>query len=74
MSGSPYVSESAGLKRPRAVGADENLINTEYSLASNWFINGHRNKITVDLSWLDAEEDDETASELLFRLQWDLSI
>lgn len=52
----------------------EDLENIEITLASNWFVNGHRNKITVDLSYLNSEDNDDKESDYLFRVQWDLSI
>jgi phosphate-selective porin OprO/OprP len=47
---------------------------TEVSFASNWFFNGHRNKLTAELAWLQSEEADQAASSWRFRLQWDLSL
>lgn len=48
--------------------------NKEFSLASNWFFNGHRNKLTVDVSRLEIEDVDGSASDWRVRLQWDLSL
>ncbi|WP_193212666.1 porin [Luteolibacter marinus] len=46
----------------------------EWTLGANWYFQGHRNKISADLSLLDFD-DPATGeeSELRFRLQWDLS-
>ena len=54
------------------------LENTEFSLASNWFFNGHRNKLTAEASYLrtastDFAENPEVDGWRL-RLQWDISI
>jgi len=45
----------------------------EWTLGSNWFFNGHRNKLTADLSYLvdDLLSGDDEALRL--RLQWDVS-
>jgi phosphate-selective porin OprO/OprP len=48
--------------------------NQEFSLAGNWFFNGHRNKITADLSWLDIEDSGEQQRDVRFRIQWDVSL
>ncbi len=48
--------------------------NQEFSLAGNWFFNGHRNKITADLSWLDIEGAGEQQRDVRFRIQWDVSL
>jgi phosphate-selective porin len=52
----------------------EKLENEEYTVAANWFFNGHRNKFTADFSYLAARETEAQESELRFRLQWELSI
>jgi phosphate-selective porin OprO and OprP len=46
----------------------------EWTLGANWFINGHRNKFTADVSALDFESPLRDASQWRFRLQWELSI
>ncbi|MEM1112958.1 MAG: hypothetical protein AAGI11_13690 [Pseudomonadota bacterium] len=48
--------------------------NNEISAAVNWFFRGHRNKLTVDVSYLDISEDDLDENDLRFRVQWDLSL
>jgi hypothetical protein len=50
-------------------------LQTESIVALNWFFDGHRNKLTVDHSWL----TDELAApgretERRWRLQWDVSL
>lgn len=52
----------------------QNLDNKELTLGANWFVNGHRNKFTADVSYLQAVDDNHTESDYRFRLQWDLSI
>ena len=47
---------------------------TEWTLGANWFFNGHRNKLTLDYSWLNFEEPETQASKQRLRLQWELSI
>ncbi|MEM1305459.1 MAG: porin, partial [Planctomycetota bacterium] len=47
---------------------------SEWTLGANWFINGHRNKLTADVSWLDVDSPAGDASQTRFRLQWELSI
>lgn len=49
--------------------------NREYTIGFNWFLNGHRNKITVDYSYLDFDQiDPGGASGSRVRVQWDISI
>ena len=47
----------------------------EFTVAANWFIKGHNNKLTLDYSYLtiddDLFDDDDSASRI--RLQWDVS-
>ncbi|MEP6391709.1 MAG: porin [Halioglobus sp.] len=50
------------------------LKNDEYTVAVNWFINGHRNKLTFDASYLSTDDDDGHEDDTRFRLQWDVSI
>ena len=46
----------------------------EYTVGANWYFNGHRNKLTLDISRLDFEEGARSASENRVRLQWELSL
>jgi len=45
----------------------------EYTLASNWFFNGHRNKLTLDLSHVVRRQAPETDTSNRIRFQWDWS-
>ena len=45
----------------------------ERTLGLNWFFNGHRNKLTLDYSWLNFEDFGDNATRNRFRLQWELS-
>lgn len=47
----------------------------EYSLVFNWFFEGHRNKLTMDTSWLTQQDPavPKALNEQRFRLQWDVS-
>jgi phosphate-selective porin OprO/OprP len=45
----------------------------EYTLAANWFFNGHRNKLTADISWVEQKLLPETQNRTRLRLQWDWS-
>ena len=45
----------------------------EFTLGSNWFFNGHRNKLTLDLSRVIRREAPETDTSNRIRLQWDWS-
>jgi hypothetical protein len=42
-------------------------------MAANWFIKGHRNKLTADGSRIDQKHADDMQSEKRIRLQWDVS-
>ena len=45
----------------------------ERTLGLNWFFNGHRNKLTLDHSWLNFEDFGDSATRNRLRLQWELS-
>jgi hypothetical protein len=46
----------------------------EYSFGSNWFIKGHRNKLTAEISYFEYSFDSEQLQNgARYRLQWDLS-
>lgn len=45
----------------------------EYTLVSNWFFKGHRNKLTLDLSHVIRRQAPETDTSNRIRLQWDWS-
>ena len=45
----------------------------EVTLASNWFFNGHRNKLTLDLSRVIRRQAPETDASNRIRVQWDWS-
>lgn len=45
----------------------------EYTLGSNWFFNGHRNKLSLDLSHVVRLQAPETDTSNRVRLQWDWS-
>ena len=53
---------------------DDGLHDIEFSVAANFFFNGHRNKLTFDTSYLSVVDDGKQASEIRFRVQWDLSL
>jgi len=58
------------------VDPDRSLIgNTEKerTLGFNWFFNGHRNKLTLDYSWLNFEDFGDNATRNRLRLQWEVS-
>jgi phosphate-selective porin OprO and OprP len=45
----------------------------EYTFATNWFFNGHRNKLTAAISYLTRRSAPQTDTGVRFRVQWDLS-
>lgn len=45
----------------------------EYTLGSNWFFKGHRNKLTLDISHVVRRQAPETDTSNRVRLQWDWS-
>jgi len=50
-------------------------IQRETSLAANWFFNGHRNKLTMEVSRFDAEDETfQKHEQWRFRIQWDISL
>ena len=49
--------------------------NYEYTIGSNWFFKGHKNKLTLEYSYLEYQEFDPiNTSGSNIRLQWDVSI
>jgi phosphate-selective porin len=48
-------------------------VEQEVTLGSNWFFNGHRNKLTLDVSRVIRRQAPETDTSNRFRLQWDWS-
>ena len=49
--------------------------NLEYTFGVNWFFKGHKNKLTLDYSYLDYNQFDvEDNTEHMVRIQWDVSI
>ena len=49
--------------------------NNEYTMGCNWFFKGHKNKLTLEYSYLEYQEiDPVNSSGSNIRLQWDLSI
>ncbi|MBT8041149.1 MAG: OprO/OprP family phosphate-selective porin [Gammaproteobacteria bacterium] len=48
-------------------------IEKEFTLASNWFFSGHRNKLSLDISRVIRREAPETSTSNRVRLQWDWS-
>lgn len=50
------------------------LHQVERSVNANWFFNGHKNKLSLELSHFDAELSDNSVEERWrFRIQWDIS-
>ncbi len=45
----------------------------EYGIALNWYFSGHRNKLTMDVSYLENDEFIDADDHIRFRLQWDVS-
>ena len=46
----------------------------ENAIAANWFFDGHRNKLTADVTRFSMDQTDlGSLNETRFRLQWDLS-
>ena len=49
--------------------------NYEYSFGLNWFFKGHKNKLTIDYSYLKYDQFNvENDKEHMVRVQWDVSI
>jgi len=48
--------------------------NREFTLGVNWFFNGHRNKLSSDVSRLRFDDPTGMARDWRFRLQWDVSL
>ena len=54
----------------RSISGDYERENT---LVANWFFNGHRNKLTADLSYVKRKMAPETDTNIRYRIQWDVS-
>jgi hypothetical protein len=48
--------------------------NRELTLGANWFFSGHRNKLSLDLSWLEDDDLIDGGSQTRLRLQWEISL
>jgi phosphate-selective porin OprO/OprP len=54
--------------------AEDNSVKEQESiLAANWFFNGHRNKLTADVSRITRPDTTGSETETRIRLQWDVS-
>jgi hypothetical protein len=50
-------------------------IETEYSLAFNYFFNGHRNKLTTEFTYFNFQDESlDREGGLRFRIQYDISL
>jgi len=54
-------------------GGDNDGKERESMMAANWFFNGHRNKLTADLSRVLRRDVADNETETRIRLQWDVS-
>lgn len=67
----------AYVKEPNRNNLDDDNKRKEFTVAANWFMAGHNNKITVDYSHLSIDDPDRTIGqdedEDRFRVQWDIS-
>ncbi len=65
----------AFLEEPNEVDRQLDNEREEYTMAANWFIAGHNNKLTLDYSYLTIDDGllntDDSANRV--RLQWDVS-
>ncbi len=53
----------------RGLSVDEE----EYVVAANWFFSGHRNKLTAEVAYLEAEGNEAVHPGWRYRFQWDIS-
>jgi phosphate-selective porin len=49
-------------------------LNRELTLGANWFFSGHRNKLSLDLSWLEDDDLLDGGDQTRLRLQWEISL
>ena len=63
------------VKEPNKTDIDEDNRREEFTLAANWFMAGHNNKITADFSHLTLDDGfvNKSDSEDRVRVQWDVS-
>jgi len=57
----------------REDGSPGASLSEEYTLGSNWFFNGHRNKLSADLSYLAIDDSFSDRSDVRLQVQWDVS-
>ena len=65
----------AWLREPNENDLAQENERQEFTVAANWFFNGHNNKLTLDYSYLTLEDEvlDANKSGSRVRLQWDIS-
>ncbi|MDE0926256.1 MAG: porin [Methylophilaceae bacterium] len=63
------------VKEPNSTDIDKDNRREEFTLAANWFMAGHNNKITADFSHLTLDDGfvNKSDSEDRVRVQWDVS-
>ncbi len=49
-------------------------LSRELTLGANWFFEGHRNKLSADISWLKDEVQFPGGQQTRLRLQWEVSL
>ena len=57
--------------RPNLSHTDE--VQEEVSLVVNWFFNGHRNKLSSSMAWVDLQLNDQHTRETQLGIQWEFS-
>ena len=64
----------AHVREPNVLDRNEENKRNEYTAGLNWFFNGHRNKLTTDVSYLQTFADaPNDLSAWRVRFQWDVS-
>jgi phosphate-selective porin OprO/OprP len=52
----------------------DNNLEEEFGIAANWFFNGHKNKLTAEFTFFEAQQPSVTIADGgRFRVQWDIS-
>jgi phosphate-selective porin len=70
-----FAARYAALKEPNETDRGVDNDREEYTLAANWFFNGHNNKLTLDYSYLTLDDNflNQDESDSRVRFQWDVS-
>ena len=70
-----FAARYAYVEEPNEIDRNFDNEREEFSLAANWFLKGHNNKVTLDYSYLTLDDGllGLSESQNRVRVQWDVS-